>query len=89
MQLPDTRGSIVIGLFVLTAGIFGALAVNPNLSNNTLFDTLATLVVGSGGLLSAIGFYFGSSQSGAKKDEAIATLAQNQSPQSQTQDVNK
>lgn len=80
MQMPDTRGTIVIGLFALTAGIFLALAVNPALSDNTLFDTLATLVVGSGGLLSAIGFYFGASQSNAKKDDTISTLV-GQTPQ--------
>lgn len=78
MTLPDTRGWALIGLFALTAGIIAAIAFKPELQGNTLFVSIATLVVGSGGLLNAIGFYFGSSQTSSKKDDTISTLAGNQ-----------
>lgn len=77
MTLPDTRGWALIGLFLLTAAIIAALVFEPSLQSNTLFVSIATLIVGSGGLLNAIGYFFGSSQSSNKKDETIATLAKN------------
>lgn len=90
---PDTKGWALVGLFALTGGIFTALAINPALSSNTLFDTLATLVVGSGGLLNALGYFFGSSAGAAKKDETIAVMANTQAnsppptlPQPQSQE---
>lgn len=84
MNLPDTRGWALIGLFLLTAGVIGALVFKPDLQGNTLFVSIATLIVGSGGLLNAIGFYFGSSQTSTKKDDTIATLSASQpkNPQS-------
>lgn len=75
---PDSRGWALIGLFALTTLVIVALVVRPELSNNTLFDTIATLVVGSGGLLNAVGYFFGSSKSATAKDETITTLAANQ-----------
>jgi hypothetical protein len=80
MSGPDARGWGLIGLFALTSGILTALAFNPALSNNTLFVGLSTLIVGSGGLLNALGFYYGSSASGSKKDDTIQTLV-GQTPQ--------
>lgn len=80
MSGPDARGWGLIGLFALTSGILVSLAINPQLSNNTLFVGLSTLIVGSGGLLNALGYYYGSSASGAKKDETISTLV-GQTPQ--------
>ena len=83
MTSPDTRGWALIGLFALTAGIIAAITFKPELQGNTLFVTVATLIVGSGGLLNAIGYFFGSSQSSTTKDVTIATLANNPSPQPQ------
>jgi hypothetical protein len=85
MKGPDARGWALIGLFALTGAVLIALTINPALSDNTLFDTIATLIVGSGGLLNAIGFYFGSSQNSARKDETIATMATTASTQPQVQ----
>lgn len=74
MPMPDTRGFIVLGLFMLTAMIFVMLFLNPAIANVQLFGVLATAVI-SGGLGASIGFYFGSSQTSAKKDATIASLA--------------
>lgn len=60
--MPDTRGFIVIGLFLLTALIFLMIAFNPKVADVQLFGVLATAVI-SGGLGAATGFYFGSSKS--------------------------
>jgi len=81
MKWPDTRGWGLIGLFILTGVIILLLAFHPTLSNNTLFVGLATLVVGSGGLLQALSFYYGTSQSSAKKDETLSSIVSASLPQ--------
>lgn len=60
--MPDARGFIALGLFLLTALIFGMIGFNPKLAEVQLFGVLATAVI-SGGLGAATGFYFGSSKS--------------------------
>lgn len=60
--MPDARGFIALGLFLLTTLIFGMIAYNPKLAEVQLFGVLATAVI-SGGLGAATGFYFGSSKS--------------------------
>lgn len=60
--MPDARGFIALGLFLLTTLIFGMIAFNPKLADVQLFGVLATAVI-SGGLGAATGFYFGSSKS--------------------------
>ena len=49
LSWPDTRGWALAALFVTTWFILGLIAWKPDLSNNTMFVTLATLIVGSGG----------------------------------------
>ena len=85
MTPPDTRGWALIGLFALTGVVLGLIAWRPDLSNNTLFVTVSTLIVGSGGLLNALGYFFGSSQGSTTKDSTIATLATTASTQPQVQ----
>lgn len=70
--MPDTRGWVVIGLFLLSAYVITLLALNPHLAEVQLFDTLATAVVGAGGLLAAVGYYVGSSKSSTDKDATIS-----------------
>jgi hypothetical protein len=72
MQLPDTRGWALLGLFLLTTYLFTLVAINPKLADVQLFGVLATAVI-SGGFGGALGFFFGSSKSGADKDATIAT----------------
>lgn len=55
---------------------------NPELEKDELFSNLAVLLVGSGGLLLVIGFYFGSSIGSSNKDSTITDLA------SKSQDAN-
>lgn len=59
--MPDARGYIALGLFLLTTLIFVMLGMNPKLAEVQLFGVLATAVI-SGGLGAATGFYFGSSK---------------------------
>lgn len=73
MNLPNAQGWTLVGLFALAFYLFTLIAINPKLADIQLFGALATVVI-SGGLGGAIGFYFGSSQSAAKKDETIASL---------------
>lgn len=75
LKTPDARGWGLIGLFGVTTLILCMLDRNPGLSNNTLFVSIATLVVGSGGLLNALGYFYGSSQGSSKKDEALSAIA--------------
>lgn len=53
MNLPDTRGWALIGLFALATYIFTLIALNPKLAEIQLFGALATVVI-SGGLGGAI-----------------------------------
>lgn len=59
--MPDTRGFIALGLFLLTTLIFVMIGLNPHIAEVQLFGVLATAVI-SGGLGAATGFYFGSSK---------------------------
>jgi hypothetical protein len=70
--LPSERGWVTIGLFVLSTLVVALLAINPALANVQLFATIATLVIGAGGLLAAVSYYLGSSKSSADKDAAIS-----------------
>lgn len=64
--MPDVRGWALLGLFLLTAMIFGMLALNPQLAQVQLFGVLATAVI-SGGLGTALGYLFGASKSADAK----------------------
>jgi hypothetical protein len=80
MTAPDTRGWALIGLFALTGVIIAAVTFKPELQGNTLFVSIATLIVGSGGLLNAIGYFFGSSQGSTSKDSTIQSLVSQTPP---------
>lgn len=64
--MPDVRGWALFGLFLLTALIFGLIALNPAIAQVQLFGVLATAVI-SGGLGGALGYFFGSSKSADAK----------------------
>lgn len=68
-KLPDSHGWFSIGLFLLTAMIFGMLDWNPRLSNVPLFATLSQGVVITGLINLAASFFFGA----AKKDQPPPT----------------
>lgn len=70
--MPTTQAFALFFLFALTFFIFALIAYNPLIANVQLFGVLATAVI-SGGLGSALGFYFGSSKGSAEKDATIAT----------------
>ena len=64
--MPDSRGWIAIGFFVMIAFIIAMIALNPPLAN---IDIVKTLSIGllNGGLLGAAAYYFGSSKSDPKQ----------------------
>lgn len=72
MQLPDTRGFALLGLFLMVFFIFSIIACNPKIADVQLFGVLATAVV-SGGFGGALGYFFGSSKNSGDKDAVIAT----------------
>lgn len=72
MNMPDTRGWIIIGLFGLTFFIFDTMRSNLSVPTmQELFTVLGTAVV-SGGLGGAVGYYFGSSKGSTDKDAVTA-----------------
>lgn len=73
MNMPDTRGWALVGLFALVFFIFALIAINPDIANVQLFGVLATAVV-SGGFGGALGFFFGSTKSSSDKDAVIASV---------------
>ncbi len=72
MKTPDTRGMIVAGLFALVFYIITLLAFVPTLKDNQLFQTIATLIVGTAFVGGAVAFYFSSNKSSADKDITIS-----------------
>lgn len=70
---PDQRGWIVLGLFVLTAGILAATAPWGGGEPSEFFKAIAQAVVLTG-FLAAIGFFFqaskGASDANARADAA-------------------
>lgn len=77
MQLPNTQGWALIGLFAMGFYIFTLIAINPKLAEIQLFGALATVII-SGGLGGAIGYFFGSSKGSAEKDKTISDLSKGQ-----------
>lgn len=66
---PDARGWVALGMFGLAWRMIEILNRNPALLANASFMQVVTLVVGSGGLLLVLAFYFASTKEQAKRNE--------------------
>jgi hypothetical protein len=71
-RLPDTRGWVALGLFLLTGYVLHLLAKYPALASTQLFIVLATAIVVSGLIGGVVAYLFGTSKSSGDKDATIA-----------------
>jgi hypothetical protein len=78
INLPDTRGWIVLGLFTLSGGILTGIYVRPEIASNQPFMLLAQAVIISG-LITVVNFFFGASK-GASEANARADKALDKIP---------
>ena len=76
----DPKFWAMAGLFLLTFFIFCQIGFDHTIANVQLFGVLATAII-SGGLGSALGYYFGSSSGSVTKDKTIASTLVNPSQQ--------
>lgn len=72
--VPDGRGWIALGVFLLTSAILGMIRENPALLANASFMQLVGSIAGAGGLGLVLAFHFASS-SGTAKANARADKA--------------
>jgi hypothetical protein len=63
LHLPDSRGWATLGIFAMAADVLHMIAQHPELADNQLFTTCATLLFGSGGFGLVCSFIFGGSKS--------------------------
>lgn len=70
--MPDARGWVTVALIALAFYILTLVAFVPNLADNELFKTLATVLITSGLVGGALAFYFSSTKGSADKDATIA-----------------
>lgn len=78
LLVPDIRTSVVVAYFVLSFRLLYMVEANEKLLANAAFMTIATLIVGSGGLGLVAMFYFGGTKTGsevmkAQSDQLIST----------------
>lgn len=80
--LPDFRGFVALGFFLLSWRIVEIIAANPALLKDPAFMQVAGQIMGAGGLLLIAAFLFGASKgasdANARADKAldVATKAQ-------------
>jgi uncharacterized membrane-anchored protein len=57
--MPDSRGFIIIGVFLLVGAIFAMIGINPALTSNQGFMFLSQTIVVTGFVGLVLTFYFG------------------------------
>lgn len=77
-SLPDVRGWATIGMFAMVAYVITLAALNPQLAENHLFSTLATLICGTGGFGLVCAFLWGGSKASTHAAEAVSEIAKRQ-----------
>lgn len=76
-RLPDARGWIGIGVFLLTCAIFAMTAAIPALRENEYFKTLGTLVVGAF-IKDVVGWAYAATKAGGELAQRNADLVEAQ-----------
>lgn len=84
--VPDTRSLVTLGMLALAWRLLEMVDAEPGLLKDAAFMTLATLVLGSGGIGAAVNFFYGSSRGAEQQSQqttaALANaVAQNPQPQ--------
>lgn len=74
-HLPDTRGLATVGIFALAAYGLYLVSAHPELQHNELFETICTLLFGTGGLGLACAFLWGGSKATTGAVDAVNAMA--------------
>jgi hypothetical protein len=69
--IPDVRAWATVGMFGLAAYALTLVAMKPELADNRLFTTMATLLFGTGGLGLACSFLWGGSKTSMHAAETV------------------
>lgn len=81
LKLPDARGWIGIGVFLLTVMVFAMTAAVPALRDNEYFKTLGTLVVGAF-IKDVVSWAYAATKGGGELAEQNATIVRKQAENS-------
>ncbi|KQM88672.1 hypothetical protein ASE67_02715 [Sphingomonas sp. Leaf23] len=81
LKLPDARGWIGIGVFLLTVMVFAMTAAVPALRDNEYFKTLGTLVVGAF-IKDVVSWAYAATKGGGELAEQNATIVRKQAESS-------
>jgi hypothetical protein len=64
--IPDTRAFVAGGYFALAFYLLYMVGISPSLLGNAAFMTVASLIIGTGGLGVVGSFFFGGTKTGAE-----------------------
>lgn len=78
--IPDIRAWATAGMFALVAFLLHLIATHPELQDNELFKTVATLLLGSGGFGLACAFLWGGSKATAAAIDTVNDMAKRPTP---------
>jgi hypothetical protein len=79
-EVPDQRGWAMIGVFGLGFTVILALVLKPELGDNQLFATIATLIFGSGMLGLICSFLWGGSKATNSAIDTVNDIAKTAQP---------
>lgn len=82
--IPDIRAWATAGMFGLVAFLLHLIAAHPELQDNELFKTVATLLVGTGGFGLACSFLWGGSKATTAAIDTVNDMAKRPSPTAAT-----
>ncbi len=81
-MLPDIRGWSTIGMFAMVFYVIHLMAIHPELAENELFKTVATLLLGSGAFGLVCAFLWGGSKASNAAADTVNVMAQRVAPAS-------
>jgi hypothetical protein len=73
--LPDVRGWATIGMFALVFYLLHLISTHPELKDNELFKTVATLLIGSGAFGLVCSFLWGGSKASVSAVDTVNAVA--------------
>ena len=76
LRMPDARGWIGLGCFILVCGIFFLIREQPQLLNNDAFLILATAIITTGWVGGPVGWAYQATKSGGEAAESSARIAE-------------
>jgi len=76
LRMPDARGWIGFGCFVLVLIVLGMIAIDKSLLDNNAFLVLATAIVITGWANGPVGWAYQATKSGGEMAESSARIAE-------------